>query len=397
MSCGVESLKKRSELRSKKLKHLAVLGLILLLCPSFVFSQTVGIRGMLFGWLTANFSGKAEGQAGLRYLPEFSFETFLSDSSSLDAEFALSAQGSSLFGSGRETISESEVDLYRLWLRYASSRFELRAGLQKINFGTATIFRPLMWFDRIDPRDPLQITKGVYGLLSRYYFLNNANIWAWILYGNTDAKGWEILGTREESFEYGGRIQTPLFKGEIAFTYHHRQADLFNSPYFFIPEIDPIVPENRFALDGKWDIGIGLWFEGTLIHQDTDVLPFTHRHLLTVGLDYTFDVGNGLHILGEHFIQENANKAFSTGEGLDFSSLSVNYPFGLLDNFSGMLFYDWKNKEYSRYISWQRTYDKWRFYVIGFWNPERLLIFPERATHTLFAGKGFQIMVVFNH
>jgi hypothetical protein len=352
---------------------------------------------MLFGWLTANFSGKTEGQTGLRYIPELSFEKSLSDSSSLDAEFSLSAYGTSLFRSGKETETDSEVDLYRLWLRYASSRFEVRVGLQKINFGPGALFRPLMWFDRIDPRDPLQITKGVYGLLSRYYFLNNANIWAWVLYGNDDPKGWELIGTKAKSFEYGGRIQTPLFKGEIAFTYHHRQADLFNSPVFFIPEIDPIIPENRFALDGKWDIGVGFWFEGVLIQKDTEVLPYTHRHMLSIGLDYTFGLGNGLHVMGEHFLQENSNKAFTSGEGTDFSGLSLSYPLGILDNISGMLFYDWKNKEFYRYFSWQRTYDKWRFYVIGFWNPEQLLIYPERATHTLFAGKGFQVMVVFNH
>ena len=48
------------------------------------------------------------------------------------------------------------------WLRLSTSRFEARVGLQKINFGSATLFRPLMWFDSLDPRDPLQITDGVY-------------------------------------------------------------------------------------------------------------------------------------------------------------------------------------------------------------------------------------------
>lgn len=387
----------RPDMRFKSFKILQILGFLLLICPSGLFPQTIDFRGMLFGWLTANFSGKAEGQLGIRYLPELSFTKSLPDSSSLDAMFSLSAYGTSLFRSDKERITDSEIEPYRLWLRYASSQFEVRIGLQKINFGSAAIFRPLMWFDRIDPRDPLQITKGVYGLLGRYYFLNNANIWAWILYGNNDAKGWEVIGSKDKSFEYGSRIQTPLFTGEIAFTYHHRQGDLFNSPFFFLPEIDPIIPEDRFALDGKWDIGVGVWFEGVLIHQDTEALPYTYRHLLTVGLDYTFGLGNGLHVMGEHFLQESSDKAFTSGEGFDFSALSLNYPLGILDNLSGMFFYDWKNKEFYRYFSWQRTYDKWRFYIIGFWNPEQLLIYPERATHTLFAGKGFQIMVVFNH
>ena len=69
-------------------------------------------------------------------------------------------------------------------MRYSSDQFELRLGLQKINFGSASMLRPLMWFDQMDPRDPLHLTDGVWGLLARYYFLNNANIWLWGLYGN---------------------------------------------------------------------------------------------------------------------------------------------------------------------------------------------------------------------
>ncbi|GAI27146.1 unnamed protein product, partial [marine sediment metagenome] len=59
-----------------------------------------------------------------------------------------------------------------------------------------------MWFDRIDPRDPLQLTDGVYGLLLRQYFLNNANIWVWGLYGNDDLRGWEYLPSEAKSVEF---------------------------------------------------------------------------------------------------------------------------------------------------------------------------------------------------
>ena len=112
-----------------------------------------------------------------------------------------------------------------MWVKFSGDQFELRAGLQKINFGSAQMFRPLMWFDRIDPRDPLQLTDGVYGLLARYYFLNNANIWLWGLYGDDKIKGWELIPSKKNSIEYGGRVQLPLYTGEIAATYHHRTAD----------------------------------------------------------------------------------------------------------------------------------------------------------------------------
>ena len=153
--------------------------------------------------------------------------------------------------------SANKVKPYRFWVRFATSQFQVRIGLQKINFGSAMLLRPLMWFDRIDPRDPLQITDGVYAILLRYYFLNNANIWLWGVYGQNQRKGMEVFPTKENSGEYGGRIQVPLMNGEIATSYHHRDIDptamVLNAPRFR--------SENRYALDGKWDLGVGLWFE----------------------------------------------------------------------------------------------------------------------------------------
>jgi hypothetical protein len=67
--------------------------------------------------------------------------------------------------------SNGDIKPYRLWARYSTSQLEIRAGLQKINFGSANILRPLMWFDQMDPRDPLQLTDGVWGILGRYYTL----------------------------------------------------------------------------------------------------------------------------------------------------------------------------------------------------------------------------------
>ncbi len=156
-----------------------------------------------------------------------------------------------------------DIAFYRAWVRYSSSHWELRAGLQKINFGSATLLRPLMWFDQIDPRDPLQLTNGVWGLLSRYYFPNNANLWLWALYGNEKPRPWDIGKTNQWIPEAGGRFQYPVPKGEIALSYHYRNADTRDlGPA--IPVYEK-VPENRIGLDGKIDLAVGLWLEGTWI------------------------------------------------------------------------------------------------------------------------------------
>jgi hypothetical protein len=243
-----------------------------------------------------------------------------------------------------------------------------------------------MWFDRLDPRDPLQITDGVYGLLLRYYFVNNTNIWIWGLYGNEKTKGWEAIPTQEGSVEYGGRLQIPLFTGELAVTYHHRQI-VIGKPS----------PENRYALDGKWDIGIGIWIEGTLTHQENELLITPWQRAISTGLDYTFDLGNGLYILGEHFNLSRTQKALSPGHDINFSAFLIRYPLGLLDEITGIFYYDWENKELYRFLSWQRTYDRWRINLIGFWNPENFQIYPTASGNNPFVGTGFQVTIIFNY
>ena len=129
-----------------------------------------------------------------------------------------------------------------------------------------------MWFDRIDPRDPLQLTDGVYATLARYYFLNNANVWFWFLYGNDEPKGWELLSTTKKQPEYGGRIQLPLYTGELGLSYHRRQVGPDSINFSGIAGNYSKLEEDRIGLDGKWDIGPGVWFEEVLKHRQKNSL-----------------------------------------------------------------------------------------------------------------------------
>ena len=387
-------------MRNKMLSRfniILILGVLSLLFQANAFPQTVEFRGMFSGLITGNDEESIKMQLALRYIPSFSITKEIFKKYTLDAELSLNAYGSAQIRSFDNMETYGKIKPYRMWLRFSSSQFEARLGLQKISFGSAMLLRPLMWFDRIDPRDPLKITDGVYGLLFRYYFINNTNIWLWGLYGSDEPKGLEIKPTADKSLEYGGRFQVPLFNGEIAFTYHHRRITLHKELFSQDQLGEQSVPENRFALDGKWDIGIGFWFEGVMIHQNSQDLPFPWRRAINIGLDYTFGLGNGLNVLSEHFALENSEKAFGSGEGITFSALLLNYPLGLMDNIRGIIYYDWKNKELYRFVNWQRTYDRWSFHLIGFWNPEQFLVYQTQKGENLFAGKGVQIMVAFNH
>ena len=365
----------------------------------FSYSQTLTTKGLITGWLAGNAEKEVQPLLGLRYIPTFSLELPSDKGYQLDAEFSLNAYGSLDFQSSDDIRSDGKIKPYRAWVRFSTNQFEARLGLQKINFGPAFMFRTLMWFDQLDARDPLQLTDGVYGLLLRYYFLNNANIWLWGLYGNNDPKGWESISTADNTAEFGGRIQVPAGKGELGFSYHHRSIDL-SEMSFMIPRPLPEqtkVSENRVALDGKWDIVIGLWFEGAVFKKNTTWLPYPWQQNLTLGIDYTFGIGNGLHVVGEHYFSMQSTEFLSSGEDFNFSALSLNYPIGLLDSLSAMVYYDWKSDEFYRFINWQRTYDRWQIYVMGFWNPKQFLIYQGNLDSSLFTGTGFQVMVVYNY
>jgi len=374
------------------------------ICCSFLlfigqdaFSQTEDLHGQASAWMSANHDSSPGAVGGLRYIPDLLLEKKLGDQLDMNMELSLNAFATARYLKNESSSYDEEVKPYRGWVRLSTDKFEVRFGLQKINFGSAMFFRPLMWFDRVDPRDPLQLTDGVYALLARYTFLNNANFWAWGLYGNDDTKGWELAPTEKKASEYGGRVQSPLWTGEIGITYHHRRADL--SSLIPLPKDAGsfVAPEDRLGLDGKWDIGIGVWFESALIRQENDFLRAQYQRLWTVGADYTFAAGNGLYAATEYFQTDNPNEPLASAQANGFSALSLNYPIGIVDQVSAIFYRDWKNQQWYRLMTWQRTYDNWSFYLMGFWDPKNILLYSNQTGANPFAGTGVQVMVVFNH
>ena len=364
-----------------------------------VTAQEISLSGQLIGWTAMNPTEDLRIQGGARYIPEIHFSLPLGILS-LEGEGSLNLWGSTDFTRTGTNESEfhfdSRLDPYRVWVKLSGYQFELRAGLQKINFGPARMLRPLMWFDRIDPRDPLQLTDGVYGLLGRYYFLNNVNIWLWGLYGNDQRKGLEQFPTKEKGFEYGGRIQVPVAIGEAAISYHHREAD----PDAVLPDslhTDRVLPESRLALDTKVDLLVGLWLEGSWSRYAGDVLPLDHTTMLNTGLDYTFNIGNGLNVMGEGFMLMAGDKPFSTEQTMTLAGTTISYPLNIIHNLSAIAFWDITNKNLYRFINWSATYDRWTFYTMAFWNPRTYQLYNFQQEASLFSGAGFQVMAVFNH
>lgn len=357
----------------------------------------VTFKNQVNTWGAVNFQDPLLSQVGGRYIPELSLGKPFKKDQLLDLEVSLNAYSAFDFQGSDHFNTSSKVSPYRAWLRYSGNKMEFRAGLQKIDFGSASLLRPLMWFDQIDPRDPLQLTDGVYALLGRYYFQNNTNLWLWGLLGNDKSKGWDILPSIANKPEFGGRIQLPVGSGEAALSYHHRTANYggLNPDTLFTGEIPK--QENKIGLDGKWDVGIGLWYEIVIKHNglNNEYLN-TWEDYINVGVDYTFGIGNGINIIGEFFRINSSELLFEQGKRAHFVALSAGYPIGMVGNINYIMFVNMNEAEWYRFINFQLIYDYFTINFMGFWNPDTYNLYNLGAERALYAGKGLQVLAVWN-
>jgi len=371
---------------------------LFLAIPGAGFAQardTVKFKGQLSAWTLYNGGLDLPVHMGGRYIPQLNYEIQMPDDKLLDFEASLNINGNFGFNPFDSIASTHSFKAYRLWGRYSTRQLEVRVGLQKINFGSANLLRPLMWFDEVDPRDPLNLTDGVWGVLARYYFLNNANLWLWSLYGNHDPRGWDIAGTSLGIPEFGGRFQSPIPSGEAALSYHHRVTDT-RGVNGALPEYEK-VQENRIGFDARVDLVVGAWFEASWVNSKEDLGTFTNQELFNIGVDYTFGVGSGLYVIFEQLLVAYDEKAFQFQNTNTFSLASISYPIGIFDNISGIVYYDWDNNSIYNFINWERSFKHLTMYLMAYWNPEDYRIPTQETIQNLYAGRGIQLMFVFNH
>jgi hypothetical protein len=371
------------------------MGLLLLLGSELWGQPICSLRGEASAWVTLNPGENYPLWMGARYIPQVRVQLLERRDRLLDVELSANIHCSGYLHPFDRTDSDGEAQAYRAWGRFGTNQLELRLGLQKINFGSSLLIRPLMWFDRVDPRDPLELTDGVWALLSRYYFLNNANIWLWGLYGNDEPKTWELGETAAETPEFGGRVQLPVPRGEAALTFHHRKVDLASSGILGMEHSQ--TSENRYGLDAKIDVEVGLWMEGTWINKRERVGSYTNQQILNLGTDYTFGLGNGLNVIWEQMLVSNDPDPFVFDNTTHLSAASLSYPVNVLDSISAIVYHDWSNKTTYAFINWKRQLNRLTFHLMAFRNPEAFRLPQQSEGVEMFTGEGVQVMVVFNH
>ena len=75
-----------------------------------------------------------------------------------------------------------------------------------------------------------------------------------------------------------------------------------------------VIPK-EVALDGKWDLGVGLWFESTLMQSHTNnVMIRRWETYFNFGMDYTLPLGNGLNLTAEYFRYDRTDDLTQKGQ-----------------------------------------------------------------------------------
>jgi hypothetical protein len=366
-----------------------ILSTILLIVHLSIYGQSkdsyLRFGGQISTWAISQIGENPQQQAALRVLPQLQGKQTLNNNNFLDFEASAQAMFTLKANNFAYDTTSTLLKPYRLQVRWAGQQHELTAGLQKINFGAAKMFRPLMWFDGMDVRDPLQLSNGVNAVLGKYFFENNAAIWAWTVLGNNQTKGWETIATKSYQPEFGLRLEQPFSASEIAFSTHHRSIEPFNS--------NKKLRETKLGIDAKWDIGAGIWIENSTTITEKNIIELPRfAHMLNIGADYTFDIGNGLGLNAEFLHMQWGDQLLNKNR-TNIIGASVNYPLSIIDQVSAIFFYVPKASMLFNYFSWNRTYDKWSFHAIAFWNPEHMAL-PNfgNSGSQVFSGKGLQVL-----
>lgn len=286
--------------------------------------------------------------------------------------------------------SDGEISLYRLAGSYSYDNFSFSLGLQDISFGSARMLRPLMWFDLLDPRDPMKITDGVYSAYGTYTFSNSSKLSLWSLYGNDNLRGWDWSPSVPTIPEFGGRYKYPFERGHMAFSYHHRMINVEQESQ------STVLGERKYGFDMRLNYTFGAWVEASWNNiNNKGLYLFSNQSLLTIGIDREIEVGNGLYFAFEHMLVSYHQSAFSFDNSSNISALEVSYPISNRDKFKSIIFYDWDNKQGYTFVEWERTFKRLSAHLMAYVNADDTRLPNLRNLKNMYQGPGIQLMFVY--
>ena len=372
--------------------------LLLSSSPLPAATSTFSLGGLLSAQSTARFDALVRARSSpSASSPRPQFSLSLGRGVTLDAEASANAYGSPQLPLDAHAATSGDIKPYRGWLRLSTSRFEARVGLQKINFGSATLFRPMMWFDSHRPPRPAPAHRR--RLRPPPALLHHAatpTSGPGRCTATTTPRGCDLAPPDKKTPEFGGRAQVPLFKGEIAATYHHRKAAIDGLvPVMTRPRRSPSRPSPRTG-SASTASGTSASASGSRAPSSTSgrrSSPCPTSAPSTLGLDYTFGLGNGLTSWPSTSGSSRAPGPSPAATALSFSGLLLRYPLGLLDDLDGIFYYDWKNRTSTASSAGSGPLTRSRSTPCS--SGTRRSSASSRASRapSSFAGKGFQLLL----
>ena len=132
------------------LRHIRIILLsfiLLLLFQTSTAQNKLLYKGQASALLGYSPEANLDLQLSGRYITEINYIRTIDSNRLFDIELSANISGalSSLPFDSFGTYNE--ISPYRMWARYSGKQIEIRAGLQKIDFGSATLLRPLQWLE----------------------------------------------------------------------------------------------------------------------------------------------------------------------------------------------------------------------------------------------------------
>ena len=177
-----------------------------------------------------------------------------------------------------------DADFFRAWLRLEKGNFKIRGGRQQILFGSGSIFRPLGFFDTRNVAGIIPLTRGVDGVRATWFPTTSSTIEGWVIPAKFGSG--LISGLRGEMLFAG------VEAGIVA--QYHPKTKLSG-----LPDFDQELIQLGYHFKGEK--AVGYWSEGRFDIENKSGQSYT-RFQNVIGTDYTFDLGQGLHVLLEYFV-----------------------------------------------------------------------------------------------
>lgn len=248
-------------------------------------------------------------------------------------DYELTADARQLDGPSAQSrlFPETDVDFFRAWLRLDNGDFKIRGGRQKILFGSGAIYRPLGLFDTRNVTGVVPQTRGVDGVRVTQFQSDSALI-----------EGWLVPAKKDSALIVGMRGEMLLADAEVGVVFqYHPESDLKDLPSF-----DQEMVQMGYHIKGENEFGF--WNESRLDIEMKASSPI--RFDTVLGVDYTFDIGEGLHVLAEYFLttrQEDFTLLDAKGQRT-FQQIGISFdqPVGIDFKWQVFGLYDLRDKSF---------------------------------------------------